>query len=192
MIPSDLLYWNSILNRFSADVGSNDDLLPHTLFDFFMCAFLVGGSIITAVTAIPFILVIMPPLVWYFLRVRRMFVTTSRELKRIEGLARSPIYAKLNESICGIATIRSNDAFDYIKKKFQECHDAHSRAFWSFLASSRWLGFRMDYLMFLNVSLACFIAVLFSEQDWFGIDPVIFGLALSMLIQLGSMFQWYE
>ena len=120
-----------------------------------------------------------------------MFVTTSRELKRIEGIARSPIYAKLNESICGIATIRSNDDVEYIKCKFQECHDKHSRAFWSFLASSRWLGFRMDFLMFLNCSVACFLAVLFSEQDWFGIDPVIFGLALSMLIQLGSMFQWY-
>lgn len=179
-----------ILNRFSADVGSNDDLLPHTLFDFFMCAFLVGGSLVTAVAAIPVILVIMPPLIWYFLRVRNMFVTTSRELKRIEGLARSPIFAMLNESISGVATIRSNDAMEYIKEKFQDCHDMHSRAFWSFLASSRWLGFRMDCIMFLNCSVASFLAVLVSERDWFKVDPVIFGLALSMLIQLGSIFQW--
>ena len=88
-----------ILNRFSADVGSNDDLLPQTLFDFLMCAFLVTGSLVTAVAAIPFILIIMPPLIWYFFRVRNMFVVTSRELKRIEGLSRSPIYAMLNESI---------------------------------------------------------------------------------------------
>ena len=26
---------------------------------------------------------------------------------------------------------------------------------------------------------------------WFEVDPVIFGLALSLLIQLGSIFQWY-
>jgi hypothetical protein len=30
----------------------------------------------------------------------------------------------------------------------------------------------------------------FSTQGWFEVDPVIFGLALSMLIQLGAMFQW--
>ena len=88
-----------ILNRFSADVGSIDDLLSLTLFYFFVSAFLVGGSLITAVVAIPFILIIMPPLIWYFIRVRNMFVVTSRELKRIEGLSRSPIYAMLNESI---------------------------------------------------------------------------------------------
>jgi ATP-binding cassette subfamily C (CFTR/MRP) protein 4 len=33
-----------IMNRFSADVGSNDDLLPQTLFDFLMTAFLVVGK----------------------------------------------------------------------------------------------------------------------------------------------------
>jgi ATP-binding cassette subfamily C (CFTR/MRP) protein 4 len=96
----------------------------------------------------------------------------------------------LNESISGVATIRSNDAMEYIKEKFQDCHDMHSRAFWSFLASSRWLGFRMDCIMFLNCSVASFLAVLVSERDWFKVDPVIFGLALSMLIQLGSIFQW--
>jgi hypothetical protein len=26
---------------------------------------------------------------------------------------------------------------------------------------------------------------------WFEVDPVVFGLALSLLIQLGSIFQWY-
>lgn len=93
-----------------------------------------------------------------------MFVTTSRELKRIEGLARSPIFSMLSESISGVATIRSNNATPYIKEKFEECHDAHSRSFWAFLGSSRWLGFRMDFLMYIMCSVACFLAVLFSEK----------------------------
>jgi ATP-binding cassette subfamily C (CFTR/MRP) protein 4 len=70
----------------------------------------------------------------------------------------------LSESISGISTIRSNGVETYISKKFEEYHDTHSRAFWSFLASSRWLGFRMDFLMFLNCSLASFLAVMFNEQ----------------------------
>merc|ERR1712038_753643 len=69
-------------------------------------------------------------------------------------------------------------------------HDAHSRAFWGFLSASRWIGFRMDSLMFVLVSVASILAVLFSNQGWFDVDPVIFGLALGMLIQLGSIFQW--
>ena len=84
-----------ILNRFSADVGSNDDQLPTTLFDFWVISFIVFGAIATTVSVLPFTLLAFPPLVWYFLSVRRTFVTSTRELKRLEGLARSPIFAML-------------------------------------------------------------------------------------------------
>ena len=178
-----------ILNRFSADVGVNDDLLPSTLFNFLDIAFTVIGAVITAVIVLPFTLILIPPLLLYFLRVRKIFVTTSRELKRLEGLARSPIFSMLNENLNGIATIRANDTLDYIKKKFEVAHDAHTMAFFSFLASSRWVGFRMDAIMLVNLAAASFLAVLFSEQGWFNIDPAVVGVAFSMLLQLGGVFQ---
>jgi len=112
-----------ILNRFSADVGSNDDQLPSTLFDFLVVFFMVLGALISAVSVIPITLVFVPPMMWYFVRVRGAFITTSRELKRMEGLARSPIFAMLSESLSGIATIRSNNALDYFQQKFRVVHD---------------------------------------------------------------------
>lgn len=133
-----------ILNRFSADVGSNDDQLPQTLFDFFVIAFIVLGAIATTLSVLPFTLVAFPPLVWYFLSVRNTFVTSTRELKRLEGLARSPIFAMLGETLGGIATIRSNQSLEYFRHKFETAHDAHTRAFFAFIAASRWVGFRME------------------------------------------------
>lgn len=159
-----------ILNRFSADVGSNDDLLPTTLFDFLMCAFIVLGALATTVVALPFILIVVPPLGYYFYRVRRAFITTSRELKRHEGLARSPIYAMMSESISGTATIRANDATEFIRNKFENYHDAHSRAFFAFLASSRWVGFRMDSMMFILTTFSCLAAALFVQQGMYMTD----------------------
>jgi ATP-binding cassette subfamily C (CFTR/MRP) protein 4 len=96
----------------------------------------------------------------------------------------------MSESLSGVATIRANDCLQYFKHKFEEAHDAHSRAFFSFIASSRWVGFRMDSLMFLFLSLASFLSVLFNVQGWFDVDPAILGLALSMLLQLAGIFQW--
>merc|ERR1711920_865663 len=90
-----------ILNRFSADVGINDDLLPLTAYDFFMCLFLCIGGIVTAVMVLPIILLTLPPLLWYFWRLRKVFVISSRELKRLEGKARSPIFAMISESLNG-------------------------------------------------------------------------------------------
>ena len=179
-----------ILNRFSGDVGSNDDLLPVTSFDFLVIGFLVLGALISAVSVLPVTLCFVPPLIWYFLRVRRIFVTTSRELKRLEGLARSPIFAMLSESLGGIATIRSNGASEFFKGKFRSVHDGHSRAFFAFIACSRWLGFRMDALMFIFLTIASFAAVVVHQANWFRIDPGILGLAVSLLIQLSGLFQW--
>ncbi len=100
------------------------------------------GSLVTAVTALPYILLLIIPLMWYFWRTRDIYVTSTREIKRLDGLARSPIFAMLNESISGVATIRSNGALQYIKKKFESVHDCHSRAFFSYVMTSRWVGFR--------------------------------------------------
>jgi ATP-binding cassette subfamily C (CFTR/MRP) protein 4 len=179
-----------VLNRFSSDVGSNDDLLPQTLFDFLVVFFIVLSAIFTTIVVLPFALIAMPPLLWYFLSVRRVFVTSTRELKRLESLARSPIFAMLSESLHGIATIRANDSTAFFIKKFEQAHDSHTRAFFSFIAASRWVGFRMDSIMFLLLSLVSFLAVLFQEQGWFVIDPSILGLSISMLVQLAGLFQW--
>lgn len=179
-----------ILNRFSSDVGSNDDLLPNTLFDFLVISFLVAGALLSAVVVLPVTLLVVPPLCWYFVLVRSTFVTTSRELKRLEGLSRSPIFAMLSESLTGISTIRPNGAIDYFQKKFFAAHDAHGRSFFAFIACSRWLGFRMDSLMFVFLAVASFTAVLVQQNEWFSIDPGILGLAISMLVQLSGLFQW--
>lgn len=179
-----------ILNRFSADIGISDDQLPVTMFDFFVIAFIVLGAVITTLITMPFTLVAIPPLTWYFLSVRRIFVTSTRELKRLEGLARSPIFAMISESLGGIATIRANDSLVFFRQKFDDAHDAHTRAFFGFIAASRWVGFRMDSIMFLFLATVCVLSVLFHHQGWFDVDPAILGLSLSMILQLAGMFQW--
>ena len=179
-----------ILNRFNADIGIVDDQLPQTLLDFFVITFIVFGAVITTLTTLPFALVVLPFLIWYFVRVRRIFVTSTRELKRLEGIARSPIFAMLSEALGGIATIRANDYTGYLRQKFQKAHDTHTRTFFAFISASRWVGFRMDSIVFMFTSIVSILAVVVQAEGWFDIDPAILGLALSMLIYLSGMFQW--
>ena len=121
----------------------------------------------------------------------------------------------LSESLGGIATIRANDAVGFFREKFRDVHDAHGKyrlirpsrfdamrdcsrrpsfvsagqSFFAFISCSRWLGFRMDALMFVFLAIASFAAVLVHQQAWFDIDPGILGLAISMLIQLSGLFR---
>ncbi len=181
-----------ILNRFSADIGITDETFPFTVYDFLVGLFIVIGGVVTAGVVLPFILLCIPPLLWIFFILRRTFVSTSRELKRLEGLGRSPIFAIMSESLGGIATIRSNAKIGYFKQKFQDAHDAHSRAYFAFIASSRWFAFKLDVLSFVLTAAASLLAVLFHDRKWFDVDPSIFlGLALTLLIQISTTnFPW--
>lgn len=179
-----------ILNRFSADVGVADDQLPQALYDVLVIGFVVVGALVTSVITLPYTLVIIPFLVWYFARVRHIFVSSTRELKRLEGLARSPIFAMLSEALGGIATIRGNDYIPYFMKKFHEVHDSHTRAFDAFIGASRWVGFRMDSIVFLFLTIVSFLAVAVQNAGFFNVDPSILGLSISMLIYLAGIFQW--
>lgn len=179
-----------ILNRFSGDVGVIDDALPQTLFDFLMCLFMVFGGLITASVVMPYVLLAFPPVLLYFYSARKTFVTTSRELKRIESVARSPIFSMLGEALQGIGTIRANQSEKFFCQKFENAQNNHTRAFWNFIAASRWLGFRLDLIMWILLALVSFLAVFATEGGWFEVNPSLMGLAILMVIQLGSLFQW--
>jgi ATP-binding cassette subfamily C (CFTR/MRP) protein 4 len=112
-----------ILNRFSGDVGNMDHELPVSLMDFIYFSSIVLGALISTVSLIPVTFAALPPLVFCFLKLKGTFMRTSRELKRLDGAARSPIAAMLSESLSGIAVIRTNNAIDYFQQKFREVHD---------------------------------------------------------------------
>jgi ATP-binding cassette subfamily C (CFTR/MRP) protein 4 len=179
-----------ILNRFSADVGSNDDQLSSSLNDTFAIGFMVIGAVVTAAVVMPFLLITIPPIFFYFYRTRRMFITSSRELKRLEGIARSPLYAMMSESIKGISSIRANGATKYFQQRFAVVQNAHSRAFFSFISLTRWLNFRLEAIQILLIGTASLLAVLFSTNGWLNVGPSTLGLALTLLMQLSGLLQW--
>lgn len=180
-----------ILNRFSADVGICDETLVLTIYDFSVGLFVVVGSILTAVISLPFTLIALLPLVCYFIKLRRIFVKTTRELKRIEGMARSPIFAMMSESLKGVRTIRCNDKTEYFFNKFEDIQTAHTKAAFAFTLCSRWFAFHLDIISFIFTSVASFSAVLFHDQGWLEIQPSVLGLALTLLIQVSTTnFPW--
>lgn len=98
-----------ILNRFASDLGQVDELLPATLFDTLMIATIALGAVVVVCVAIPWLCLGLPLLVLYLVRIR-VFVTRSlRELKRMEGVTKSPVYATFSASLSGLTYIKRCD-----------------------------------------------------------------------------------
>uniref|UniRef100_A0AAX7SQL5 Cystic fibrosis transmembrane conductance regulator n=1 Tax=Astatotilapia calliptera TaxID=8154 RepID=A0AAX7SQL5_ASTCA len=110
-----------VLNRFSKDIGLLDSNMPVTFADFVQIFLQILGVIAVAASVIPWILIPVVPLLLIFLYLRRYFLRTSRNVKRLESTTRSPVFSHLSSSLQGLWTIR---AFGE-EKRFQKVFDAH-------------------------------------------------------------------
>uniref|UniRef100_A0A663F8J0 Multidrug resistance-associated protein 4 n=1 Tax=Aquila chrysaetos chrysaetos TaxID=223781 RepID=A0A663F8J0_AQUCH len=180
-----------ILNRFSKDIGHLDDLLPLTFLDFMQTLLQIFGVVAVAVAVIPWILIPLIPLFILFIFLRRYFLDTSRDIKRLESTSiikcsRSPVFSHLSSSLQGLWTIRALKAEERFQKLFDAHQDLHSEAWFLFLTTSRWFAVRLDAICAIFVIVVAFGSLLLTKT----LNAGQVGLALSYAITLMGTFQW--
>ena len=96
-----------ILNRFSKDVDSLDDVLPRTFFLGIQCLLSMCSSVLIPSIVNFWNIFVSLPIVFIFAYLAKYYLKTSRELKRLESIYRSPVFSHFSETICGLDTIRT-------------------------------------------------------------------------------------
>lgn len=96
-----------IVNKFASDQGQVDEMLPATFFDCVQVGSICLGSVVMVAIALPWMVFAMVPLGLVFVRVRSFYVASSRELKRLEGMGKSPVFALFHATLNGLVTIRA-------------------------------------------------------------------------------------
>ncbi|CAL8307591.1 unnamed protein product [Merluccius merluccius] len=175
-----------VLNRFSKDMGQLDVVLPWTLIDAIGVFLQIIGVIAVAASVIPWILLLVTPLLLIFLFLHRYFLQTSRDIKRLEATTRSPVFSHLSSSLQGLWTIRAFRAEERFQNLFDAHQNLHTEAWFLFLTTSRWFAMRLDVMCGIFITITTFGCVLLRDQ--LGAGEV--GLALTYAITLMGMFQW--
>ncbi|XP_056643789.1 probable multidrug resistance-associated protein lethal(2)03659 isoform X2 [Diorhabda sublineata] len=175
-----------ILNRFSKDIGSLDEVLPMTLLDTVQIGLSVAGIglVISSLSYWIMIPTITIAVIFYVLRV--IFLETSRDVKRVESITRSPIYTHLSASLQGLTTIRAFKAEEILKTEFDRYQNLHSAAFFMYLGANRTFGFWLDFICVIYIALVI-VALLFIKSEQFAGNM---GLALTQAMTLTGTFQW--
>ncbi|XP_014275641.1 probable multidrug resistance-associated protein lethal(2)03659 [Halyomorpha halys] len=175
-----------ILNRFSKDMGAIDELLPSCMMDVMQIGITLMGIIIVVASVNPYLLVptFGAGLIFYFLR--NFYLSTSRSVKRLEGVSRSPVFSHLNASIQGLTTIRAFKAERVLREEFDNHQDLHSSAWYLFIASSRAFGFWLDMVCLVYIGMVTLSFLVLGGENFGG----NVGLAISQAIGLTGMFQW--
>ncbi|KAL8189882.1 UNVERIFIED_CONTAM: Multidrug resistance-associated protein 4 [Gekko kuhli] len=151
-----------------------------------MVLFQICGVVGVAVVVIPWILIPLVPLLILFIFLRRYFLDTSRDIKRLESTTRSPVFSHLSSSLQGLWTIRAFKAEQRFQDLFDAHQDLHSESWFLFLTTSRWFAVRLDAICAIFVVVVAFGCLLLAQT----LDAGQVGLALSYAITLMGMFQW--
>merc|ERR1712032_435777 len=132
--------------------------------------------------------VILPTLVLsvVFVLLRRFYMASARDIKRLEGIAKSPVFSQLSTSLHGLTTIRAFSAQPLLRAEFDRIQDLHMSGWFTFISATRWFGLWLDWIVVVYLACVVYSFLLFGD-DLLGGDV---GLAISSCIMLTGMLQW--
>ncbi|XP_039167060.1 ABC transporter C family member 12 [Eucalyptus grandis] len=149
-----------IINRFAKDLGDIDRNVPRcvNLFMGRLCQLLSTFVLIGIVSTISLWAIL--PLLILFYAAYLYFQSVSREVKRLDSIARSPVYAQFGEALNGLSTIRAYKAHDRLATSNAEAMDNSIRFTLVKVSSNNWLDIRLDTLGCIMIWLTTTFAVM--------------------------------
>ncbi|KAJ3116514.1 hypothetical protein HDU96_009500 [Phlyctochytrium bullatum] len=175
-----------IINRFSKDQDGIDNTLSDSYRMFTNTLATSLSTFVLICYATPLFAVPLAPLlgVYYFMQL--IYRATSRELKRLDSVSRSPLYANFGETLTGLPTIRAYREQNRFISNNDRATDGNNSPYFLLVSSQRWLGLRLEILGGVLV----FFAGLFGIIARSTIDPALLGLSLSYALQVTQILNW--
>ncbi|EFA03945.1 probable multidrug resistance-associated protein lethal(2)03659 [Tribolium castaneum] len=180
-------YTNSsgrILNRFAKDMGSIDETLPEVFLDALQMSMAIIGTVLAICIVSPWTLIPSIIIVIIMLLLRLVYLSTTRDVKRMESTNRSPIFAHLTESMKGLTTIRAYNTQGILEKEFDTYQDVHTSIYYMYLGGNRALAVYLDIVCVLYVF--CITVIALTKETYAG----NVGFMITQGMSMSGMFQW--
>ncbi|XP_010683162.1 ABC transporter C family member 2 isoform X1 [Beta vulgaris subsp. vulgaris] len=149
-----------IINRFAKDLGDIDRNVSifGSMFLNQMSQLLSTFVLIGIVSTLS-LWAIMPLLVLFY-GAYLYYQSTAREVKRLDSITRSPVYAQFGEALNGLSTIRAYKAYDRMATMNGKSMDNNVRFTLVNMGGNRWLGIRLETLGGLMIWFTATFAVM--------------------------------
>ncbi|KAL4079849.1 P-loop containing nucleoside triphosphate hydrolase protein [Scleroderma yunnanense] len=168
-----------LLGLFGKDVDTLDNQLPLGL----TLAQVVGPIVIVSVLE-PYFLVAVVVISLCYSYSTTFYRTSAREVKRLQSILRSLLYAHFSETLTGLSTIRSYGEMKRFIKANRYYADLENRSLFLIVANQRWLAIRLEFMG----NILTFIVALFAVTNVSGINAAQIGVVLTFTMILSPMF----
>ncbi|KAI9198325.1 hypothetical protein LWI28_013908 [Acer negundo] len=153
-----------VINRFAKDLGDIDRNVANSMNMFMNQVWqLLSTFVLIGIVSTISLWAIMPLLVLFY-AAYLYYQSTSREVKRLDSITRSPVYAQFGEALNGLSSIRAYQAYDRMANINGKSMDNNIRFTLANTSSNRWLTIRLETLGGLMIWLTATFAVLQSGR----------------------------
>lgn len=167
------------------DMGQVDEVLPAVMLDCIQIFLTMTGVICVLCIANPWYLINTFAMLLSFHYLRNFYLSTSRDVKRLEAVARSPMYSHFSGTLVGLPTIRAMRAQKVLTAEYDHYQDKHSIGYYTFLSTSRAFGYYLDLFCVLYV-VVIILNNFFNPPN----NPGEIGLAITQAMSMTGTVQW--
>nr|XP_055026726.1 ATP-binding cassette sub-family C member 2-like isoform X1 [Misgurnus anguillicaudatus] len=175
-----------IVNRFAKDIFTVDELIPMSFKSWILCLIGVVATVFVICLATPLFTAVVVPIAVIYYFVQRFYVATSRQLRRLDSVSRSPIYSHFGETVSGLSVIRAYRHQERFLKHNQLIIDENLKSVYPWIVSNRWLAIRLESLGNLVVFFAALFAVISRDT----LDSGLVGLSISYALNVTQTLNW--
>ncbi|XP_014741418.1 PREDICTED: canalicular multispecific organic anion transporter 1 isoform X4 [Sturnus vulgaris] len=175
-----------IVNRFAKDIFTVDETIPTSFRSWLSCFMGIISTLIVICLATPFFAVVIVPLSIFYYFVLRFYISTSRQLRRLDSVTRSPIYSHFGETVSGLSVIRAYGHQERFLKHNEIIMDINQKSVYSWIISNRWLAIRLEFVGSLVVFFSALLAVIAKGT----LEGGIVGLSVSSALNVTQTLNW--
>ncbi|XP_070802163.1 ATP-binding cassette sub-family C member 2 [Pituophis catenifer annectens] len=175
-----------IVNRFAKDIFTVDETIPISLRSWMNCFFMILSTLVIICLATPYFAIVILPLGILYYFILQFYVATSRQLRRLDSVTRSPIYSHFGETVSGLSVIRAFGHQERFLQHNEKIVDVNQKSVYSWGVSNRWLAMRLELVGNLTVFFAALLAVFVKDS----LNSGIVGLSISSALNITQTLNW--
>ncbi|XP_064419000.1 canalicular multispecific organic anion transporter 1 [Latimeria chalumnae] len=175
-----------LVNRFAKDIFTVDEAIPMSFRNWLSCFLGVLGTLFVICLATPIFTAVVVPLAIFYFFVQRFYVATSRQLRRLDSVTRSPIYSHFGETVSGLSVIRAYGHQQRFLRHNEKTIDENQKCVYPWIVSNRWLAIRLEFVGNLVVFFAALFAVLSRDT----LQSGVVGLSISYALNVTQTLNW--
>ncbi|KAF8936610.1 hypothetical protein BGZ47_009413, partial [Haplosporangium gracile] len=170
-----------IINRVSSDLQGVDDRLPWAIDEVIYWGVRLTANVIIISLSTPMFLVALPVFVVAVAVIQKYYLASSRAVKRIFHVSKSPVFQSFNETLGGVTTIRAMGLQERFKAENMGLLLTHVNAHVAYTYCIRWVEVRLQSLSAVVILVVAGGFVISAGK---ALDPATAGLALSFTLSI--------